>query len=528
MKAAKYARVSTSKQTEKYGIPSQLEALNKRCLEEGWESVFDGDKDAFIDNGYTGSELDRPALNRLRKAAEEGRIDVVLCYDPDRLSRKLFHQMILAEEFEKQAIKLEFITQDMGDSPEDRMFFNMRGLVAEYEREKIRERTMRGSREKARQGKVVSAGTVTFGFRYNKEKATLEEDPEKARIIRMIFHIFANESISLQGLAERLNSLHIPTPRNGDRWRASTLGVMLRNEVYIGKMHQFRKYRVEPNSRRQLITKTKKTSHAERPSDEWITVEVPSLVPDELFEAVQRKLKRNAELASRNTKREYLLSGLLYCSQCGGRMGGHTVHGVPYYRCYRKGNPERMPIDANGKLRSCSCPEVKAEAIEPVVWDTISQLIKEPDLLARELNRRIEDKSQTKQYLEKELQLCLARLKAIPEEQARLVEGYRKGLFADFMMREDMETIQKDQSEVEKRKEQLERQLAQRSMTEHQEAQLKSFVSKIGTGLDKLDFKGKQELLRTLVEKALFNGQNIEIQTIIPQRGQLQPMHRGG
>ena len=113
MKAAKYARVSTSKQTEKYGIPSQLEPLNKRSLENAWESVFDGEKDAFIDDGYTGSELDRPALNRLREAAKEGRIDVVLCYDPDRLSRKLYHQMILAEEFEKQGIKLEFIIKNL-------------------------------------------------------------------------------------------------------------------------------------------------------------------------------------------------------------------------------------------------------------------------------------------------------------------------------------------------------------------------------------------------------------------------------
>jgi len=209
-------------------------------------------------------------------------------------------------------------------------------------------------------------------------------------------------------------------------------------------------------------------------------------------------------------------------------MGGHAVHGVPYYRCYRKDKTERIPKDIDGRLQPCSCPEVKAETVEPVVWDTISQLIKEPDLLARELNNRIEDKSQTKQFLEKELQLCLARLKAIPEEQMRLVEGYRKGLYTDFMMREDMEAIQKEQAELEKRKDELQRQLAQRNMTEHQEAQLSSFVSKIEAGLDHLGFKGKQELLRTLIEKVLYNGQNIEIQTIIPPRGQLQPIHRGG
>jgi len=122
MRAALYARVSTDKQAEKYGIPSQCEALKKRCLEKGWAPVLDGDKDAFIYDGYSGAELERPALNRLRQAVREGGADVVLSYDPDRLSRKLYHQMILAEEFEKQGIKLEFVTQDMGNSPENRMF----------------------------------------------------------------------------------------------------------------------------------------------------------------------------------------------------------------------------------------------------------------------------------------------------------------------------------------------------------------------------------------------------------------------
>jgi site-specific DNA recombinase len=528
MRAALYARVSTNKQTEKYGIPSQLEALRKRCLEKSWEPVFDGDKDAFIDDGYTGSELDRPALNRLRKAVNEARIDIVLCYDPDRLSRKLFHQMILAEEFEKQGVKLEFITQDMGDSPEERMFFNMRGLVAEYEREKIRERTMRGSREKARQGKVVSAGCIPFGYRYNKEKATLEESPETSKTLRWMFYTFANENLSLQGLAARLNRLHVPTPRGGDKWRASTLGIMLRNEVYIGTLYQFRKYHVEPKARLKPFVKNKKTSTALRSKEDWIAVEVPSLIPVELFEAVQRKLKKNAELSKRNTKREYLLSGLLYCSYCGGRMGGHTIHSIPYYRCYHKDNPDRFPVGTDNKPRPCSCPYVRADVIEPVVWDTISELIEDPDLLIRELNKRNADNSQTKEILEQELQLCVARLKAIPEEQRKLVEGYRKGLYADFMMREDMKVIQKEQAELEKRKAELERQITQRSITANQESQIRRLLKSIGTGLSSLDFSGKQELLRLLIEKVIYNGQSIEIQTIIRPREQLHPIHRGG
>jgi len=526
MGVALYARVSTDKQAEKYGIPSQIEALKKRSLERGWTQVIDGDKDAFIDDGYSGADLDRPALNRLRQAAREGRIDVVLVYDPDRLSRKLFHQMILAEEFEKQGIKLEFITQVMGTSPEDRMFFNMRGLVAEYEREKIRERTIRGSREKARQGKVVNASPVAYGYRYNKEKATLEEDPEKAPIIRMIFHAFADENLSLQRLAEKLKCLHIPTPRGGDRWRASTLGAMLRNETYRGKLNQFRNHVVEPKFRRNPLAKNKKTSSALCPREEWITVNVPELIPAGLFEAVQRKLKTNADLARRNTKRQYLLSGLLFCSRCGGRMGGHASHGVLYYRCYRKSIPDKIPLDSDGKPRPCSCPEIKTDVIEKEVWDTVCQLIREPDFLIEELSRRNGDDSQ-KEVIERELKLCQARLKSIPEEQSRLVEGYRKGLYADFMMREDMNSIQKEQGELERRKNELERQLAQRFLTERHKVQIRQLAEDMSMGLNQLDFAGKQELLRLLVEKVIYDGQNIEIQTIIRPHEQLHPIGRG-
>ena len=162
--------VSTEKQVEKYSIPSQLSELKERCQKESLTPISDLDKDAFIDDGYSGADMDRPALNRLRKAVKEGRVDVVLIYDPDRLSRSLFHLLILADEIEKRGVKLEFITQEMGNTAEGRMLFNLRGIVAEYEREKIKERTIRGSREKAKQGKLLNPRNVPYGFRYNAEK----------------------------------------------------------------------------------------------------------------------------------------------------------------------------------------------------------------------------------------------------------------------------------------------------------------------------------------------------------------------
>ena len=209
-------------------------------------------------------------------------------------------------------------------------------------------------------------------------------------------------------------------------------------------------------------------------------------------------------------------------------MGGHAIQNVPYYRCHRKYNPDRVPLDFSGKPQPCSCPEVRAEVVESEVWDTICQLIRDPDFLIQELRKRNAESSQTKEILEGELRLCQARLKAIPEEQKRLVEGYRKGLYADFMMRDDMEQIQKEQGELEKRKAELEKQLTQRQLTQTQEDRIRGLTKKIGEGLDNLDFSGKQELLRLLVERVIYNEQSIEIQTIIPVGEQLHPLHQGG
>jgi site-specific DNA recombinase len=164
--------------------------------------------------------------------------------------------------------------------------------------------------------------------------------------------------------------------------------------------------------------------------------------------------------------------------------------------------------------------------IEKEVWDTVCQLIREPDYLIEELGRHNGDDSQ-KEVIERELKLCQARLKAIPEEQRRLVEGYRKGLYADFMMREDMDSIQKEQGELERRKNELERKLAQRYLTEDKKVQIRQLAEDMGTGLDNVDFAGKQELLRLLVEKVIYDGQSIEIQTIVRPREQLHPIGRG-
>ncbi|MGA3094275.1 MAG: recombinase family protein [Dehalococcoidales bacterium] len=526
MRVALYARVSTEKQAEKYGIPSQVEAMVKRCTEKEWTLIHDNGREAFIDDGYTGADLDRPSLNRLRQVVKEGKADMILAYDPDRLSRKLYHLMILAEEFEKQGVRLEFMTQEMGSSPEDHMFFNMRGTIAEYEREKIKERTMRGRREKARQGKVANIAVAPFGFRYDKVKQTFEVDSQASETVRLIFNSYVSDHLSLVKLARRLEQLNILSPRGSRKWRVSTLSFILSNEAYIGRLYQFRVTHVPPK-RRLKAGSGKNTSSALRPREEWIMVPVPAIVLLDLFDRAQRQLKTNAELSRRNTRRQYLLAGILHCGLCGGRLGGHAVQGITYYRCYHA-RPEKPLRDSEGKAYRCPLTEIRGEGVEHVVWQTMAGLLKKPDKLILELRKRQEPNSTTGEAVQKELKLISVRLKAIPEEQQRLVEGYSKGLYTDIMMHSQMDAISQEQHELVNRKEQLEKHLEVKALTENQEEQIRILSQKIKSGLGNLDFTGRQELLRLLIEKVSCDGQTVEIQTVLNLNNKLNPTHREG
>ena len=235
MRATLYTRVSTEIQAERYGLAAQDWALKKRAAERGYSLVSDGERETFVDEGYSGGDLGRPALSRLRQAVREGRVDVVLCYDPDRLSRDLAHLLLLADEFEAEGARLEFITQETDTSPEGRMFFAMRGAVAEYEKAKIKERTARGRREKARQGKIVNPRSLPKWLRYDPVAGRVDLDEEWAQVAGLAYRLVAEEGLTLMGLARRLNSLSIPTPEGGTHWQPSTLRHWLRNPAAKGE-----------------------------------------------------------------------------------------------------------------------------------------------------------------------------------------------------------------------------------------------------------------------------------------------------
>src|SRR5580658_5587150 len=202
--AAIYARVSSDKQREENTIASQTAALIAFAGEQQFEVPREW---IFEDDGYSGASLIRPGLERVRDLAAEGLIQALLVYAPDRLSRRYAHQILLIEELARAAPR--------GSTPEDELLVQFQGMIAEYERAQMLERSRRGKRHRARQGEVSVLSGAPFGYRFIRKTdhsaAYYEIDEEQARIVRQIFELYSVQGLSIGAIARLMNERAVPT-----------------------------------------------------------------------------------------------------------------------------------------------------------------------------------------------------------------------------------------------------------------------------------------------------------------------------
>jgi site-specific DNA recombinase len=161
--AAIYARVSSDRQKEEQTITSQTSALRAYAAEHGY-LVPDGW--VYEDEGWSGTTLVRPGLERVRDVAAQGQVDALLVYSPDRLSRKYAYQVLLLEEFARVGVEVVFVRAPRVETPEEVLLVQFQGMIAEYEKAQISERTRRGKRHRARCGVVNVLSGAPYGYRY--------------------------------------------------------------------------------------------------------------------------------------------------------------------------------------------------------------------------------------------------------------------------------------------------------------------------------------------------------------------------
>ena len=385
--AAIYARVSSERQREEGTIASQLAGL--RELAAGRGLIVDEEL-VFCDEGFSGATLTRPALERLRDRAAEGAFEVLLCHCPDRLARRYAYQVLLLEELGRAGVEIVFTREpERSGSPEDELVRQFQGMIAEYERAQIRERTRRGKLHRARGGSQAVMSGAPYGYRYVRKtehaEGYWEIDELEAEVVREVFRRYTEEQMSIAEIARWLSGRGIPTRTGKAVWDRSTVWGMLRNPAYRGQAAFGKTKMSERHGKPTRPTRGRGERHGRRPArhdqpaEAWTLIPVPALVTGEQFELAQERLVENARFAKRNTRRPGPLQGLVVCRECGYacyRTSTRTTkRKIVYYRCIGQDNWRHV----GGRV--CQSRPIRADELEPLVWGEVRRLLEGPALV---------------------------------------------------------------------------------------------------------------------------------------------------
>jgi len=517
--AAIYARVSSDKQKEENTIASQTAALVSFAAEQGYAVPSEW---VFEDEGYSGASLIRPGLERVRDLAAEGHLAAVLVYAPDRLSRRYAYQILLIEEFARAGVETLFIRSPRTATAEDQLLLQFQGMIAEYERAQILERSRRGKRHRARQGQVSVLSGAPFGYRYVRKSeqsaAYYEIDEMEAPVVRLVYKQYTNGGLSIGAIARLLNDQQIPTRKQTGRWERSTVWAMLRNPAYKG-VASFGKTQSAPRQRitrplrlRGGIASRDSASH-ERPQEEWIAVAVPPIIDESTFALAQERLQANKTKSPRRTVVPSVVQGLVCCAHCGYALYRTSTRSsarkIYYYRCLGSDAWRRL----GGPI--CHSRPIRQDLLDEVVWTEILKLLEDPSLIQNELDRRLEAARHVDPTKRREtsLQRDLRRLQKNIE---RLLTAYQEDLLSLDELRHRMPDLRRREHAIRAELQSIADQTTDRAAYLRLAETLTAFLARLRSSTKTLDVIERQRVVRLLVKEILVGDDRIVIRHAIP------------
>jgi site-specific DNA recombinase len=517
--AAIYARVSSDQQKEEKTIASQTAALMDFARQENYQVP---DEWIFEDEGFSGASLIRPGLERIRDLAAEGQIQAVLALSPDRLSRKYAYQVLLTEELARHGVDMVFIKAPRSGTPEDQLLLQFQGMIAEYERAQILERSRRGKRHRAKQGEVSVLSGAPYGYRYSRktdESAAYYEIIEaEAEVVRQVFTLYTVTGFSIGAITRHLNELGVPTRKQKSRWERSVIWAILRNPAYqgracFGKTAMAARQRVtRPLRLRGGLASRDSASH-ERPRTEWIEIPVPALVSEETFALAQENLEYNKQHGPRRTIVPSILQGLVHCRQCSYalyRSSARTsARKIYYYRC--------LGSDAYRHAGKALCDQkpIRQDLLDQLVWDEILRLLEDPALIQNELNRRLEaarDSSPTQRRLE----ILNRDLIRVRKSMERLLTAYQEELLSLDELRVRMPPLRQREQAMLAELQAINNQTADRAAYLRLAETLTAFLERLRSKAQTLDIGQRQRIMKLLVKEVIVGKDLITIKHSIP------------
>lgn len=418
MKIVIYARVSSETQAKEGTIDSQIEALKDYAKAHKLEVAYE-----CLDDGYSGTTLDRPGLDQVRDLAQTGKIEGVLILSPDRLSRKQANQIILMEEFKKQEIKVLFTNQNFSDSAEDVLMLQIQGAVSEYERTKILDRMRRGIVHAIKKGQVIG-NNPPYGYQYiPKDKDSVghwEIDQTEAKIIRYIFDLYVNKGVSGTAIANRLNTENALC--RSSKWWSGQIYRILESETYTGMAYMFRYKRTESNkhAKAKSYQRYKNNRKITRPREDWIGVPVPAIIDRQTWEKAQDLRIQNKRTAKRNnTKNVYMLRSLVICGLCESMASGYVSNKSTYYSCRAKRGKNITAVPHDELI------QVNHKTFDVKVWEGLKDLLSDPEKLNEQVAKRLHEKRETITQIQADPEIE-KELIQLDNQEKRILDAYRE------------------------------------------------------------------------------------------------------
>jgi site-specific DNA recombinase len=376
-RVAIYCRVSTARQEDEgTSLGSQEAACRAYAAEQGYTVA------AVYRETHSGADLfERPLLSELRESVRHGDVGTVIAHALDRLSRNQAHLGLILSEAEHAGVTVEFVTEKLEDTPEGRLLQSVRGFVAEVERLKIGERSSRGRRSRAENGKPIPGWKAPYGYMWAdpakgaKTRLIVKED--EAPIVRRIFADMAAGK-SIRRIASELTADGIPSPSGNARWGTSTIPEIVKSPVYVGELRSFRHKCEKTRGKRRMVTVNAEVDQVTMPVGT-----APALVAPELREAALARLARNkAESARRNPDPESTLLrvGFARCGYCGSPLQGFKrPDGGRGYRCN---------YSVAQRAKTCPSFAISASLLDQAVWARVEAVLLRPAIIAAEVARQ--------------------------------------------------------------------------------------------------------------------------------------------
>ncbi len=411
IRCAIYTRKSTEEglQQEFNSLDAQREAgeafINSQ-KHEGWRLI----PDAYDDGGYTGGNMDRPALQRLLSDINRKAVDCVVVYKVDRLSRSLLDFARIMETFDKRGVSFVSVTQQFNTTNSlGRLTLNVLLSFAQFEREIISKRTRDKLSAARRKGKWIG-GYPVLGYDIDPKGGRLVVNDEEAMRVRGIFELYLKhgsisatwEEVNRRGWLTKRWTTEAGVVRGARAFHKSSLHYLLTNPIYSGMVDH--KGVLYPGEHERIVEQR-------------------------VWERVQAALHAAGQSNGAIVKNKYgaLLRGILFCAHCGTAMMHTYSQRGPrryrYYVCYK--------AQQRG-WKNCKTKSVSADAIEGAVLNSIRRLGNDPAMAQAVLTEAIEQLSRRKQEALTEQAAAKGSLKQLNEDLAKLAADTTEDTGARF------------------------------------------------------------------------------------------------